>query len=373
MEQPPVLPQRFVPSGVDAKSWMGFEERIQERRFRALLETARASIAAGDGESARAALEEARELRPSAPELDAYDARLTALACVSPRAAIDVNGARILSAAGLLLFGISLVSGIDYLRSSPSQAPVVRSVPLDAAAPREPVAPLAPPADVPRPARRAPALGTTGLDVPVAADSVPVDLQPAQPPASEPLPPGEVSDDFVYPAPADVAPPSSRSIPLSPSVAPTRVAPAALPGPAPAARATGVIADVAAAPVAAAVLPSPRVVVPDTARDRQRINDTLHAYARAYERLDAAAARQVWPSVNERALARAFAGLATQDIAFDSCSIDLRGGSARAQCRGRATYVGKVGGGAPHTEARRWDFQLSRDGEDWKIDSANVN
>ena len=51
---------RFVPSGVDAQSWIGFEHRIQERRFRALLEAIAAAAARGDGVSARIALEEAR-------------------------------------------------------------------------------------------------------------------------------------------------------------------------------------------------------------------------------------------------------------------------------------------------------------------------
>src|SRR5690348_10369767 len=70
---------RFVPSGVDAQSWIGFEQRIQERRFKALVETIHTAITQRNGVSARAALEEARELRPGAPELTALAARVALL------------------------------------------------------------------------------------------------------------------------------------------------------------------------------------------------------------------------------------------------------------------------------------------------------
>jgi len=47
---------RYVPSGVNAQSWLGFEQRIQERRFRALLDTINQAIAAGDAKELRRAL-----------------------------------------------------------------------------------------------------------------------------------------------------------------------------------------------------------------------------------------------------------------------------------------------------------------------------
>jgi hypothetical protein len=37
--------KQFVPSGVDAQSWIGFEHRIQERRFNALVETITGAVA----------------------------------------------------------------------------------------------------------------------------------------------------------------------------------------------------------------------------------------------------------------------------------------------------------------------------------------
>jgi hypothetical protein len=105
-------------------------------------------------------------------------------------------------------------------------------------------------------------------------------------------------------------------------------------------------------------------------REESRVAAVLNQYARAYARLDAGAARAVWPSVDERALARAFAGLASQDLAFDDCSIDVQGATANASCRGTAKYVGKIGNRQPRIEPRVWRFELHRDGEAWKIANA---
>ena len=80
----------------------------------------------------------------------------------------------------------------------------------------------------------------------------------------------------------------------------------------------------------------------------------------------------MWPTVNERALARAFAGLTSQDVAFDDCEIDVRGARANASCRGRASYVGKIGSGEQRTESRTWRFELRRDGDAWKIENAEA-
>lgn len=106
--------------------------------------------------------------------------------------------------------------------------------------------------------------------------------------------------------------------------------------------------------------------------DETGVAAVLTQYARAYGQLDAGAARAVWPSVDEQALARAFAGLTSQDVAFDDCRIDVQGATANASCRGTASYVGKVGDGAPRTEAQTWRFELRRDGEAWKIENAEA-
>jgi hypothetical protein len=105
---------------------MGFEQRIQERRFSALLESMKTAIAAGDPVAAQAALDEARELRPTAPELNALAARIAAIPLGESPSSMRLITTRTLSAAALLLFGVSLITGIDYMRSP---APSISTLP----------------------------------------------------------------------------------------------------------------------------------------------------------------------------------------------------------------------------------------------------
>ncbi len=161
---------------------------------------------------------------------------------------------------------------------------------------------------------------------------------------------GETPDDYVFvpPPPAVTRQPAAGS-----------VVDAATPPPA--------AESLAASPAASAAIP-----VTPVRGDQTRVAAVLNQYARAYGQLDAVAAREVWPTVNERALARAFAGLASQDVEFDDCEIDVRGTTANASCRGKASYVGKIGSGELRTESRTWRFELRRDGDAWKIENAEA-
>jgi hypothetical protein len=76
--------------------------------------------------------------------------------------------------------------------------------------------------------------------------------------------------------------------------------------------------------------------------------------------------------VDQRALARAFDSLASQSVSFDDCQIDVQGVTANASCRGRASYVGKVGSSTPRSEPRTWRFELKREGDTWKIEHAEA-
>jgi len=107
--------------------------------------------------------------------------------------------------------------------------------------------------------------------------------------------------------------------------------------------------------------------------DNSRVAQVLNQYARAYGRLDPGAARAVWPTVDERALTRAFASLESQDVSFDRCDIDVKGNLASASCRGTASYVGKVGSRQARTEPRQWNFELKLHGDDWKIEKAQAS
>jgi hypothetical protein len=214
-------------------------------------------------------------------------------------------------------------------------------------------------------------------------------------PDSRPIPPLSQRPEY---EPARVAalpetrpiPPLSQRPEFEPERSTTAPPPAAearrVDVPAPAATATDVARRDAAAerarpaPIAplapvARVAPIEPVAPPDPAlpgREEGRVAAALDAYAHAFARLDARAARFVWPTVDERALARAFEGLASQNVVFDDCAIDVRGTSAHAACRGTASYVTKVGRDNVRVEPRTWRFELQRDGEAWKIASAEA-
>jgi hypothetical protein len=116
-----------------------------------------------------------------------------------------------------------------------------------------------------------------------------------------------------------------------------------------------------------AALPMPRE------DDEHLMQEVLHRYRRAYEGLDAAAARAVWPSVNQAALVQAFDQLKSQALTFESCDLQPRGEVADAVCRGTARYVPKIGSHEPRIERRVWHFTLRRVEREWKIESARVD
>jgi hypothetical protein len=147
-------------------------------------------------------------------------------------------------------------------------------------------------------------------------------------------------------APVTLAPPPVR-VPALPAPPP---APAPRPAPAGAAEATPVVPGAEAA-----------------------VRRALQAYRSAYETLDAGAAAAVYPSVDERALGRAFDGLRSQKLEFERCDVTtLEGDRAQATCVGRLAFVPKVGSQAPKVESRRWTFALQRQGEGWRIQRAQV-
>jgi hypothetical protein len=112
--------------------------------------------------------------------------------------------------------------------------------------------------------------------------------------------------------------------------------------------------------------PAPTVV--NVEHDVRKVIDR---YRDAYERLDAAAARAVWPVVDEAALTRDFGGLTSQRIVFERCDIWRDTQAAFASCSGKASYVPKVGR-AQMDVPRAWHFRLQRRTAGWTIESAEV-
>ena len=107
--------------------------------------------------------------------------------------------------------------------------------------------------------------------------------------------------------------------------------------------------------------------------DRVAIQDLLGRYRTAFGDLDVAGVRQVWPSVNQRSLERAFRQLEGQDLFFFSCTIGVAGRRAEAACVGSSTFIPTVGNRSPQTGPSQWNFKLSKTSAGpWLIDEAQA-
>jgi hypothetical protein len=130
-------------------------------------------------------------------------------------------------------------------------------------------------------------------------------------------------------------------------------------------------------PVAAAPVSSPRaesavLVPPPLPSPEPAIQAVLGKYRAAYQGLDVRAARAVWPSVDGKALSKAFERLAEQQLVFDSCDIAVSSGArALASCRGSVSYVPRVGK-ARRADQREWEFALTKVDDAWLIDSVSA-
>lgn len=163
------------------------------------------------------------------------------------------------------------------------------------------------------------------------------------------------------PAPPALRGTSTLDAPRPPHDMPDAPSPAAAPPAVPGLgvpSATAVIGADASVPV-----PSPvAALAPATL-----IRAVLDRYADAYDRRDVASAAALWPSLDQRALARAFASLERQDVDFERCAIDVDGARGSAVCVGTVRYVPTIGRGAEKSGRITWTFDLARSGDGWRI------
>jgi hypothetical protein len=102
------------------------------------------------------------------------------------------------------------------------------------------------------------------------------------------------------------------------------------------------------------------------------IQTVLGQYRTAFRDLDAGAARAIWPSVDAKALGKAFESLERQDFIFNSCQIAVRDVRAVASCAGTARYVPRIGNRDLHDERRSWEFKLRKVDDVWLIDTVSA-
>jgi hypothetical protein len=107
-------------------------------------------------------------------------------------------------------------------------------------------------------------------------------------------------------------------------------------------------------------------------KQEEIVRSVLRDYTRAFERLDVQAAKAIWPSVDDRALRRAFQQLDGQQLRFASCGVSVTERDANARCRGEATYRPKVGSRVLRLTQREWTFNLARDNDRWQIVNATL-
>jgi hypothetical protein len=117
---------------------------------------------------------------------------------------------------------------------------------------------------------------------------------------------------------------------------------------------------------------APRDPASERQAQEQVVRDVLDRYASAFERLDVRAAKAMRPTLDDRALQRAFEQLDAQQVRLGSCSFSINEHDANARCQGSATYHPKVGRRAVHVTGREWTFNLSKADGGWQIVDARI-
>lgn len=232
--------------------------------------------------------------------------------------------------------GPAPVSTPDRSAPPPARAPRADPPPASAARPTPPALNTAPPPGRSSLARRG---GLPSTDGAVLRSSAPaLDIATRDPFVA----PGAPAP--LRPAPAAVneaVPPTPETAPAPPEPTPATVRPAE-----------------AAAPAAPT--------------DRQAIQVVLGQYQAAFNRLDANGVRAIWPGLNATALERAFGQMERQAVTFSDCSVAIIGAGASARCQGSASYVPKVGNRTERIDHRRWQIDLRKTGDTWRIVSVDT-
>lgn len=102
-------------------------------------------------------------------------------------------------------------------------------------------------------------------------------------------------------------------------------------------------------------------------REEELVRRLLDEYTGAFERLDVGATKAMWPSVDDKALERAYGQLSAQRLTLQSCGITISGSTANARCRGSATYQPRIGRRSVEIASREWTFDLSKKDTAWRI------
>ena len=97
------------------------------------------------------------------------------------------------------------------------------------------------------------------------------------------------------------------------------------------------------------------------------VRQLLDEYTGAFERRDVRATKALYPTVDGKALKRAFEQITSQRVTLESCDITLSGSTANARCRGSATYKPRIGTRPVQIASLDWTFDLSKQDTSWRI------
>ena len=268
-------------------------------------------------------------------------------------------------AAAVVVFALLSVRAMRTTSDVPRMASITTaSKGIEGARKASPIAhaaaPIAVPHGAPSPAPVAPAGEKPPAPTAVAKVPVSAPRESVRPPAPEPR--RVRPDPPVHAAVVVSPPPAAAPRILEPPIAPPVDSPTvpavleAAPRPVAAVPASLPRAESTVAPVGP---PAPEIA----------IQAVLSRYRSAYQGLDAAAAKAIWPTVDHKALARAFERLEQQRLVFETCQISAGDAYAMASCVGTASYVPRAGSKVRHDDQRQWDFTLSKADDGWRIDS----
>jgi len=268
--------------------------------------------------------------------------------------------------------------------------PVTAAATTSVAATKKPALPSPrPPASSPRSGTAAGRASATPRSLPATQSrpasssgrAVAQTISPPAVPAVRTSPPVPVVNTLPPVAVVNTSPPAAAVNTASPAVNTSPVATAGSPSPVPAASSASPAAAVSPAPAVSpptAALPPPAPVSPPSApaggltAETRAVAAALNRYQDAFSSLDANAAHAVWPSVDVRALAKAFGQLEEQTFDLEGCNITVAGAQAEADCAGNARYIPKVGNRTLRVEPRRWHFKLRQTNDQWFIDAVDA-
>ena len=107
--------------------------------------------------------------------------------------------------------------------------------------------------------------------------------------------------------------------------------------------------------------------VSPAATEENAVLHVLDRYRQAYRTMNVTAVAEVWPLVDRRALARGFAAVKSQRLAFERCTVGMEGPNASAYCRGTISAK-MVDNATERTEQYQWLFTLRRAAGEWRVE-----